>query len=389
MTKGESISEREFRMYNIDLKANKMETIAGVIKIKGEKFEFEKTKMSDLLADEVLIKIVAAGICSKEMAMVDQQIHNPDFSILWTHEGGGIVEKVGNNVKHLQQGDHVVLTFGSCGKCERCTQGHPAYCKVREQLNFSDSRHHGTHNHADLTTGKKFHQDGYSPSLLATHVIAHQNNTIKVPNDAPLEILGPLGFEVQNGAGAVINSLKVSRGKSIVISGADVTGLSAVLAAVACSAGTIAVVDADSERLNFAMELGATHTIDSWEQNVSEELKNIQPQGFDFGLDITGRSDIINSLLSSLKPLAEMGLLGVSTEPLEIDMNSFVSRGLILKEIVGGDSIPSEFLPQLVNMYLHGEFPFDKLITKYNLADINKAIKDCENGSSIKPVLLI
>lgn len=376
-------------MYNIDLKANKMETIAGVIKIKGEKFELEKTKMSDLLADEVLIKIVAAGICSKEMAMVDRQIHNPDFSILWTREGAGIVEKVGNNVKHLQQGDHVVLTLGSCGKCERCKQGHPAYCKVREQLNFPDSRHHGTHNHADLTTGKKFHQDGYSPSLLATHLIAHQNNTIKVPNGAPLEILGPLGFEVQNGAGAVINSLKVGRGKSIVISGADVTGLSAVLAAVSCSAGTIAVVDADPERLNFAMELGATHTIDSWEQNVSEELKNIQPQGFDFGLDITGRNGIISSVLSSLKPLAEMGLLGVSTELLEIDMNSFVSRGLKLKEIVEADSIPSEFIPQLVNMYLRSEFPFDKLITKYNLEDINKAIKDCENGSSIKPVLLI
>lgn len=366
-----------------------MEVTAALIKEKGGKFELEKIKISEPQADEVLVKIVATGTCHTDMAVRDQQMGPTGFPFLLGHEGAGIIKKVGKNVKNLEIGDHVVLTFGSCGECENCKKGNPAYCENLMGMNFSGCRLDGTHSHSSLKDGEVIHDNFFSQSSFATYAISHKNNTIKVSKEAPLEILGPLGCGIQTGAGAIINSLKVAPGKSIVITGAGAVGLSALLAAVACSAGIIVAVDINKERLEFAKELGATYVIDSRNQDVKKELMKILPKGFDFGLDTTGRNDVINNTLSVLKPFAEMGILGVATQPLEIEMNSFVSRGIKLKGIVEGDSVPSEFIPQMVNMYLRGQFPFDKLIKKYSFQDINQAIEDSENGKTIKPVILI
>lgn len=366
-----------------------MEITAALIREKGGKFELQKIMLDEPRVDEILVKIVATGTCHTDMAVRDQQMGPIGFPFILGHEGAGIVEKVGENVKNLQPGDHVVLTFGSCGECENCKKGKPAYCENLMGMNFSGCRLDGTHNHSSHKKQEEIHDNFFSQSSFATYAISHKSNTIKVDKNAPLEILGPLGCGIQTGAGAIINSLKVKPGKSIVITGAGAVGLSALLAAVACSAGIIVAIDINNDRLDFAKELGATHVINSKMQDVSKELRKILPKGFDYGLDTTGRNEVINMILSALKPFGEIGILGVATKPLEIEMNSFVSRGIKLKGIVEGDSVPSEFIPQMVNMYLLGQFPFDKLIKKYSFQDINQAIEDSESGKTIKPVILI
>lgn len=347
----------------------------------------EKIQLDEPREHEVLVRIVASGTCHTDMAARDQQTGATPFPIVLGHEGSGIVERVGSGVTNLQPGDHVVLTFGFCGECHTCQSGKPTYCENFPALNFGGARLDGSHSHHQQSG--TVYDNFFSQSSFATYAIANKSNAIKVSKDAPIELLGPLGCGIQTGAGAVINSLAVSPGKTIIISGAGAVGLAALLGAKACSAGKIVMVDINEDRLSFSKELGATHTINSRNVNVIEALKEISPQGFDFGFDTTGRNDVINNTLANLKPLGQMGIVGVATKPLEVEMNSYVLKGIKLIGIVEGDSVPSTFIPAMVDMYLNGQFPFDRLIKKYKFEDINQAIEDSESGKTIKPVILI
>lgn len=364
-----------------------MNIVAAVVREKGGKFNLETVSLDEPREDEVLVKIIATGTCHTDMAVRDQQTGPTPYPIILGHEGSGIVEKIGSNVSNVKPGDHVVLTFGSCGECSTCQNGKPTYCENFPALNFGGARLDGTHSHHEK--GQDVADNFFSQSSFATYAIANKRNTIKVSEKAPIELLGPLGCGIQTGAGAVINSLKVSAGKTIIISGAGAVGLSGLLAARACSAAKIVMIDINEDRLAFAKELGATHTINSLKENVVETLQKIEPKGFDFGFDTTGRNDVINNTLLGLRPLAQMGIVGVATKPLEIEMNSYVLKGIKLIGIVEGDSVPTDFIPQMVNMYLNGQFPFDKMIKKYKFEDINQAIADSESGKTIKPVIMI
>lgn len=364
-----------------------MRITAAVVKEKGGQFELEKMELDEPRAEEVLVKIIATGTCHTDMAVRDNFNGASQYPIVLGHEGAGIVEKIGSNVTQVAVGDHVVLTFGYCLHCRNCQSGLPAYCDYFLPLNFGGSRLDGSHSHH--LDGNDLHDNFFSQSSFATYSIAHQNNVIRVPKEAPLELLGPLGCGIQTGAGAVINSLKVSAGKSIIISGAGAVGLAALLAAKASSAGIIVAVDINADRLAFAKELGATHTINSLQENVVEALRKIAPGGFDFAFDTTGRNDVINNSIAALRSHAKIGIVGAASKPLEIDMNAYVGRGIQLIGIAEGDSVPNDFIPAMVRMYLNGQFPFDKLIKKYTFEDINKAIEDSEKGISIKPVIMI
>lgn len=364
-----------------------MEITAAVVKQKGGSFDLEKVQLDAPKSDEVLIKIVASGTCHTDMAARDQLMGTPTFPVVLGHEGSGIVEQVGENVQHLKKGDHVVLTFGYCGDCGKCQRGLPAYCDSFFALNFGGSRIDGTHSHH--LDGKGIQDNFFSQSSFATYSIAHKNNVIKVRKDAPLELLGPLGCGIQTGAGAVLNSLAVNAGESIIISGTGAVGLAGLLAAKAISAGTIVAIDINDERLAFARELGATHTINSKKEDVVARLREISPQGFDYGFDTTGISEVIQNSLAVLGSHGKMGIVGVAKRPLELEMNGFVATGIQLIGIVEGDSVPNVFIPRMVDMYMNGQFPFDKLIKTYPFERINQAIEDSETGITIKPVLLI
>ncbi|MGS2739273.1 NAD(P)-dependent alcohol dehydrogenase [Sinomicrobium sp. M5D2P17] len=365
-----------------------MEITAAVVKDKGGEFKLEKVTLDEPGAEEVLIKIVATGICHTDMVARDFIMGAPDFPVILGHEGAGIIEKTGGNVHHLKAGDHVVLTYGFCGECEICRTGNPAYCYEFFDRNFSGSTIEGHHHHHDRD-GKDINDNFFSQSSFATYAIAHKNNVIAVPKDVPLEILGPLGCGIQTGAGAVINTLCIKAGSSIVISGTGAVGLSSVMAAKASSATTIIAVDINDERLVFAKELGATHTINSLNENVPQRIKKILPNGVQYGVDTTGRNEVINNTLESLAPVGELAIIGVATKPLELQTNIFLTKGYKIRFVNQGDSVSEEFIPKLINMFKNGQFPFDRLIKKYSFEKINQAVADSEKGKTIKSVLLI
>ncbi|CAK9253493.1 unnamed protein product [Sphagnum jensenii] len=360
-----------------------MEIKAAVVREKKAKFKIEGISLDTTLrANEVLVKVVATGLCHTDLTIRDGLIVPfPTPSVLG-HEGAGIVEQVGTAVTKVKKGDHVVLGPSSCGECEQCISGHPSYCTNMMQLTFSGRRTDGScpyHDHSGSDVSGLF----FGQSSFANYSLTNERNVVKVRKDVPLEILGPLGCGFQTGAGSVLNLMKAGAGESIVIIGVGSVGLAGLMAAKAAGCTTIVAVDIHDSRLELAKQLGATHTINSKTHKISETIqKEIMPGGLHYALDTTGRNEIITEALNSLRPLGHCVLVIVSTEKLEINGMSLMGKTISFG--LEGDSLPDVFIPRLIDLYKGGLFPFDKLIKFYDFEDINKAVEDSEKELPLK-----
>lgn len=361
----------------------------AVAREKEKPFTIEKARIRGPKDDEVLVRVVATGLCHTDLIVRDQYYPVPLPAVLG-HEGAGVIEALGPGVKDLKVGDHVVLTYGACGHCDPCSGGHGAYCKDFFGLNFGGGELDGSTAIQD-PHGEPLHDHFFAQSSFATYALSRENNAIKVPVDAPLELLGPLGCGIQTGAGAVINSLKVRAGSSFAAYGAGAVGLSAVMAARVAGATTIIAIDVVPSRLELAKELGATHTINSREVDVIEAVRAITAGGVDFALESTGRTEVLEQGIEALGGLGVIGVVGAPKLGVKaaFDVNNLLLGGRSIRGIVEGDSVPKVFIPQLVQLYQQGRFPFDKLVRFYPLEQINQAAEDSLKGITLKPVLKI
>ncbi len=363
-----------------------MQIKAAVARQQNSPLSLETLELEDPLDTEILVKVVATGVCHTDMVVVAGMMPTP-FPVVLGHEGAGIVEKVGVAVKKVKAGDKVVMTFNSCGQCPCCKAHHISYCHEFFPRNFMATRADGTT--ALSAKGERVHANFFGQSSFATHAICHEVNVVKVPDDSPLELLGPLACGVQTGAGAVMNALKVQAGSSFAVFGAGSVGLSAIMAAKVVGATTIIAVDTKPERLQMARELGATHAINPTEIDSTEEIMRITGFGLDFALDTTGLSKVIRGAVLALAPMGTCGVLGASAPGTEIVLDEvhFMSGGRRLMGIVEGESNPDVFIPLLIDLHHKGLFPFDRLVTFYPLENINEAIHDSESGKAIKPIV--
>lgn len=362
---------------------------AAVTTEKGADFAVQGIKIRQPKGDEVLVKIIATGVCHTDIIVRDQYYPVPLPAVLG-HEGAGVVEAVGPNVTDLAVGDHVVLSYGYCGHCLECDSGNPAYCQDFFARNFSGGDPEG---HSALCTHDhhKIHDHFFAQSSFATYAISRENNAVKVDKDAPIELLGPLGCGIQTGAGAVMNALKVTPASSFVLWGTGAVGLSALLAAKVCGATTIIAVDIVESRLELAKELGATHVINSKNQDPVQVIKEITGAGADFALESTGLPQILRKSIEGVGILGKVGVVGAPAlgTTAEFDVNDLLLSGKSVIGIIEGNSVPKKFIPQLVSLYQKGQFPFDKLVKFYDFKDINQAVADSQKGITLKPILKI
>ncbi|MGS0895414.1 NAD(P)-dependent alcohol dehydrogenase [Burkholderia stagnalis] len=360
---------------------------AAVARAAGAPFAIEPARLRAPRGDEVRVRVVATGLCHTDLIVRDQYYPVP-LPVVLGHEGAGVVESVGPNVTTLAPGDHVVLTYGACGHCRACVGGHGAYCRHFFALNFGGADADGQTALQD-EQGQPLHDHFFSQSSFASYAIARENNAIKVPADAPLELLGPLGCGIQTGAGAVIHSLAVRPGSSFASFGAGAVGMSAVMAARIAGATTIIAVDIVPSRLALAKTLGATHTVNSREVDAIDAIRQITDGGVDFALESTGLPAVLSQ---GIEALGSRGTLGVVGAPklgatAAFDVNNLLLGGRTIRGIVEGDSVPQTFIPQLVELYLQGRFPFDRLVKFYPLDQINQAAEDSSTGVTLKPIL--
>ena len=368
--------------------ANVMEITAAVVREQGGAFALETIQLEEPRADEVLIKIAGVGLCHTDLVVRDQHFPTPLPAVLG-HEGAGEVVRVGADVAKVQVGDRVVLSFASCGECTNCRQGLNGYCPDLYGRNFSGARPDGTSPCCD-SGGAPISAYFFAQSSFADHALANERNVVKLPADVPIELMGPLGCGVQTGAGAVMNALRPKAGTSIAIFGAGSVGLSAVMAAKLVGCATIIAVDLAPSRLEIAQDLGATHLIDAGEVDPVAEIQRVTGgEGAQYSLECTGLPKVVRQAVDCLRLTGVCGVIGVA--PLEteftLDMNSILF-GRSVRGVIEGDSVPDVFIPQLVELWRQGRFPFDRLIKLYPLSKIDEAVEASEKGEVLKPVLI-
>ncbi len=363
-----------------------MDIMAAVVKQPSGQFLIEELELENPRPNEVLVRIVGVGVCHTDLSCRDQMYPVPLPAVLG-HEGAGIVEAVGEAVTKVQTGDHVVLSYRACGECRNCQRDDPSHCLKIFECNFSGTRDDGST--ALSKDGGCVHSNFFGQSSFATYALATEANTIKVSTDAPLELLGPLGCGIQTGAGAVMNSLAPDAGSSIVIFGCGSVGLSAVMAARVVGCETIIAVDLNEGRLELATSLGATHALVPSEGDVVEKVHEMTGGGADYSLECTAIPAVFRQAVDCLCVTGVCGLVGAAPMGTEVslDMNS-IMFGRTVKGIIEGDSIPDQFIPKLVDLFLAGEFPIDKLISFYPLEKIEEAVQDSEQGKVVKAVLV-
>ena len=360
---------------------------AAVIRAAGSPWTIENVQLEEPREDEILVRMVGVGICHTDLLC-----KSGNFPVLMPivlgHEGAGVVEKVGSKVGRVAVGDHVVMSFDSCGLCRNCHQHNPGYCFEFFPRNFSGGRK------ADGSSpiqgnDAPIHASFFSQSSFATYAIAREASAVVVDRALPLEILGPLGCGVQTGAGAVANSLGLLRGDSLAIFGAGAVGLSALLAARALGAGTVIVVEPNEKRGAFAMELGATQVINP--KTIVDVLGEIKKSGgVNFAFDTTGIPEVIGTAIETLLPGGVLGMVGGPPPDATLPANlmSMLIRGVSAKYIIEGDADPQTFIPRMLEWYRAGKFPFDRLVRKFPFDQINQAAHAAETGDVIKPVLV-
>jgi aryl-alcohol dehydrogenase len=366
-----------------------MKITAAVVAEKSAPFELRELELDTPRSDEVLVRIVATGICQTDLHVRDQDYPVPLPAVLG-HEGAGVVDAVGASVSSVAPGDHVVLSYQACGHCRPCLQARYAYCDHAFEANFGGARLDGSTGLRGNGAGPDVHGHFFGQSSFATYSLATERNVVKVPRDLPLELLGPLGCGFQTGAGAVINSLKVPAGASLAVFGSGAVGLAAIMAAKVAGAHPIVAVDINPGRLALARELGASHALDPRDGDLREALAAVAPGGLDFVLEITALPAMLKTAVDVLAPLGIAALIGGAPQGTEapIDMGNLLF-GRTVRGIVQGDSIPQLFIPQLIELYRAGDFPFDRLVRFYAFDEINQAVADTRSGATIKPILRV
>jgi aryl-alcohol dehydrogenase len=359
---------------------------SALLRERNQPLYIEEVDATALQPDEVLVKIAGTGICHTDLSAIDGTVPFP-LPAVFGHEGAGVVEAVGDAVTAVAVGDHVVLSFDSCRRCAACISGHPAYCELFPLLNYVGSRLDGS---PTMQQGSvDVHGSWFGQSSFGTHAVASARNAVKVDQDLPLELLGPLGCGLLTGAGTVLNVLRPQPGQSIGVWGIGTVGLAAVMAANAAGCKTIVAVDMNSDRLAIAKEFGATHVFDPTEHTDLVAEIGGQVGGLDYTVDAVGLGSVIRQALETLRSPGTCATLGLKslTNEITIDQGHLL-LGRTLTGVIEGDADPHTLIPELIELWRAGKFPFDKLIQTFPLDKINDAIDSFRSGLVVKPVLL-
>lgn len=348
----------------------------------------EEVDLAEPGPGDVLVRIVATGLCHTDLTV----LANPQlpWPALFGHEGSGVVEKVGPGVTRVVPGDSVLMTTASCGKCPQCVSSNPSYCVNFRALNMSGGRCADgscTHNH----NGKPVFARFLGQSSFASHLLAGERSLIKVPADLPLDVLAPLGCGIQTGAAAVLNTLRPRPGSSLVVFGGGGVGLAALMAAKIAGCSPLIVVDKIASRLQLAVELGATHVINAGEGDVLTAIREITGGGADYTVEAVGAPKVMEQAINALGQGGTVVLVGMAGADASVTFNPMLlqNKGASIKgSIMAGDNgIPELFVLQLIEYWKQGRLPVEKLIRYYDFENINTAVHDAHDGSTIKPVI--
>ena len=364
-------------------------TRAAVLNEPMTPFSIEDVELAQLKDNEVLVKMVATGLCHTDLGVWAGGIPFPLPGVIG-HEGAGIVEEVGSAVTSVKKGDHVVMSYTSCGGCGNCEADLPSYCETWLPRNLVGGNRIEDGSPTITRDGKAIGGHFFAQSSFAEHAIAEERNVVVVDRDVDLKAIAPLGCGVMTGFGSVWNTMNAKPGDRIAIFGAGAVGLSALIAAHLRKPLALIAVDVVDERLALARSLGATHVINGKSDNVAEQIMELTGgAGLTGALDTTGVPSVARSAVDALGAKGHLVVAAAPPTGTEIPVDfQGILPGKNISGVTMGGVDPKAFIPELVALVKSGELPLDRLTKQYRLETINEAVKDMHEGRTVKPVIV-
>ncbi|RUO39069.1 S-(hydroxymethyl)glutathione dehydrogenase/class III alcohol dehydrogenase [Aliidiomarina taiwanensis] len=356
----------------------------------GEPLSIEEVDVMLPRKGEVLVRIVATGVCHTDAFTLSGDDPEGVFPAILGHEGGGIVEQVGEGVTSVEVGDHVIpLYTPECGECKFCLSGKTNLCqKIRETQ--------GKGLMPDGTT--RFYKDGkpiyhyMGCSTFSEYTVLPEISLAKVNKEAPLEEVCLLGCGVTTGIGAVNNTAKVEEGATVAIFGLGGIGLSAIIGAAMAKASRIIAIDINEAKFDLAKKLGATDCINpnDYDKPIQDVIVELTDGGVDYSFECVGNVNLMRSALECAhKGWGESVIIGVAGAGQEISTRPFqLVTGRVWRGSAFGGVKGRTELPEYVERYLAGEFKLSDFIThNMSLEQINESFELMHKGESIRSVV--
>ncbi|WNG94351.1 S-(hydroxymethyl)mycothiol dehydrogenase [Mycobacterium sp. ITM-2016-00318] len=357
--------------------------VRGVIaRAKGAPVEVATITIPDPGPGEVVVAVQACGVCHTDLTYREGGI-NDQFPFLLGHEAAGVVEEVGEGVDSVAVGDFVILNWRAvCGQCRACKRGRPQHCFDTFNADQKMTLEDGTELTPALGIG-----------AFAEKTLVHAGQCTKVDANADPAVVGLLGCGVMAGLGAAVNTGNVSRGDSVAVIGCGGVGDAAIMGARLAGAGTIIGVDRDPRKLEWARELGATHTVNATETDTVEAVQELTGGfGADVVIDAVGRPETWRQAFYARDLAGSVVLVGVPTPEMTLEMPlvDFFSRGGSLKSSWYGDCLPERDFPTLVDLYQQGRLPLDRFVSeRIKLDEVEEAFHTMHKGEVLRSVVVL
>ncbi|MBF6275699.1 MULTISPECIES: S-(hydroxymethyl)mycothiol dehydrogenase [Nocardia] len=330
---------------------------------------------------DVVVRVQACGVCHTDLTYREGGI-NDEFPFLLGHEAAGVVETVGDAVTHVQPGDHVLLNWRAvCGQCRACKRGKPWYCFDTHNASKPMTLADGTELTPALGIG-----------AFADKTLVHEGQCTVIDPETDPAVAGLLGCGVMAGLGAAINTGGVSYGDSVAVIGCGGVGDAAIAGARLAGATTIIAIDRDPRKLEWAKELGATHTLEAGDDVVERVQELTGGFGADVVIDAVGRPETWKQAFYARDLAGTVVLVGVPTPDMQLEMPliDFFSHGGSLKSSWYGDCLPERDFPMLLDLYRQGRLPLERFVSKRVALDqVEQAFTTMHHGDVLRSVVTL
>ncbi len=356
--------------------------VKGVIAgAKGAPVSLETVRIPDPGPGEVLVKVQACGVCHTDLHYREGAI-NDDFPFLLGHEAAGTIEKAGDGVSNVAEGDFVIIAWRApCGTCRSCLRGRPWYCfasrNAKQKMTLSD----GTPLSPALGIG-----------AFAELTLVDAGQAVKVNPAARAEVAGLVGCGIMAGLGAAINTGGVTRGDSVAVFGCGGVGDAAIAGSRLAGAHTIIAIDVDDRKLEWAREFGATHTVNSSRTDAVKAVRELTGgNGVNVAIEAVGKPETYEQAFYARDHAGTVVLVGVPSPEMKIELPllEVFGRGGALKSSWYGDCLPSRDFPMYIDLYLQGRLDLDRFVSEtIALDDVEEAFHKMERGEVLRSVVV-
>jgi alcohol dehydrogenase len=337
---------------------------------------------------EILIKIRAAGLCHSDLSTINGD-RPRQMPMVLGHEAAGEVVETGPGVRDLSVGDHVILVFvPSCGHCLPCMEGRPALCEPGFKANGAGTLLSGE---TRLKRGSERVWHHVGVSAFAEYAVVSRQSVVKIDRTLPFEEAALFGCAVITGAGAVINTARVSPGTTVAVVGLGGVGLMSMLAARLSGCRQIVAVDMLDDKLALAKQLGATHTVNAKDPKCAEHVKDLTQGGVDFAFEMASS---VKALELAYKITRRGGTTVTASLPhpthtMALPGTNLVAEERTVKGSYVGSCVPARDIPRFISLYQQGLLPVDRLMSeRIGFGDINAAFDKLADGATVRQILV-